>query len=1237
MYLAKYNTIPTSSIKNYSILTNFSVFNKIEDKEIYTKLLLIKEQIEKNVFSKISDDYEKILNKYKGTSFKTNYKNIFIANEYLRNIGIERLSSLALTLGGEQGLILAPESILNNQLLETIKKLYAIGYMQLVIVGEFHNYSNYNFEYEIMIEKNVYFTVKAIELKDLIAITRHSLYGEKIEEDPDFKKYINSWAEDKKKLEILLSKEPKYKIRNAMYVFHRHLGLNEWINKDKNFYKINNLYKRSMFIFQGMNWNDVVLNYRQNGITISSGMNNKKGLVNILEFKLSLSLYSFFREYNFKFIYELITNSSENLKDEYYKTKLESKNENLAPFSYKDIKPTLTYYRYLKEIDLDTELQNSEDIADKNSDNPVESSNNSHKNQGENANLPFKGAKGYHTLIQNKFIRRYSTRAKNFNDDNNKLYHINKLYKNEFLIKLSEIINDKKTSKEERQIRIENIWKEMESTGQKDLESIYLKSNKYLIKAKETLNLKFQDKTLKRKFPNYFELLNSVKLLMITFSITLTHITRKTNGWNNVIANIGEKLFFQMYTDKISKGKNMGNTITNFQEMFYNYSFEKFLIELSVHNNFKFFCLRLGDFFLEILCSEPHIMFKRSLVDEETFQDKEGMYIVTISSIFKDEVLNNIYIDPASLPMLCTPKEWTNDINGGNLINFYKNNVITGKNSHGHEMKNKEILYKTINYLSKIEFKINNDLLKFLFSEKGNFLIHSVIESKEKEISLSEKIQFYTNLFLAEVFSKETFYLPLKADFRGRLYVTSFYLNYQGSEIAKSLVYFNKGEPLTKKGLEKLYIYGCNLYNPSNLNKENHEERINWITKNLSNIYEMDIKFLSQAENIWLFTSFCLILKKLKENPSLLVHFPIFIDATCSGIQHIAGMIKDTDLGLNVNLTKQGKEDKVQDIYTKLLTAINYAIFLEGNNLNSKFPKLKHVKLTRSEVKTPIMTKTYNVSLIGIKNQLMISIKDRERKTEINIIEKEKEKDKLVNKCKKFEDIKIKINSYINNNPIYLDYKDIFKLAEIVESCIFSNFPKLKLVYDFFKDICKIFNKLGIPILWVTPSGLIITQNYYKTIDTKIAISYAGVTKKIVIKEWIKDLDKKAQINAVIPNIVHSLDASHLMQVIKTCEDLNIDNILPIHDCFGCHPNNLEIVFKIIKMEFINIYSQEEFLTKYQNYVENHLKVIGFEVKELKGKKWVIYRNNSKLELPVAPKIGTLNLNEVLDSQYMFN
>ena len=65
---------------------------------------------------------------------------------------------------------------------------------------------------------------------------------------------------------------------------------------------------------------------------------------------------------------------------------------------------------------------------------------------------------------------------------------------------------------------------------------------------------------------------------------------------------------------------------------------------------------------------------------------------------------------------------------------------------------------------------------------------------------------------------------------------------------------------------------------------------------------------------------------QIRNNDNYEVKFPIFIDATCSGIQHVAAMIKDFNLASNVNLIKQTPKEKVQDLYGKLLVYINNAL-----------------------------------------------------------------------------------------------------------------------------------------------------------------------------------------------------------------------------------------------------------------------------------------------------------------------
>ena len=76
----------------------------------------------------------------------------------------------------------------------------------------------------------------------------------------------------------------------------------------------------------------------------------------------------------------------------------------------------------------------------------------------------------------------------------------------------------------------------------------------------------------------------------------------------------------------------------------------------------------------------------------------------------------------------------------------------------------------------------------------------------------------------------------------------------------------------------------------------------------------------------------------------------------------------------------------------------------------------------------------------------------------------------------------------------------------------------------------KLMNEFGLDIEWSTPFGVEVHQRYLKTVlKRKLRLN----NKVSVLRQYSKtDLDKAKQTNAIIPNIIHSLDANHLMKII---------------------------------------------------------------------------------------------------------
>jgi DNA-directed RNA polymerase len=220
----------------------------------------------------------------------------------------------------------------------------------------------------------------------------------------------------------------------------------------------------------------------------------------------------------------------------------------------------------------------------------------------------------------------------------------------------------------------------------------------------------------------------------------------------------------------------------------------------------------------------------------------------------------------------------------------------------------------------------------------------------------------------------------------------------------------------------------------------------------------LDKELILSAESPFIFTAFCLNMREYHNNPDALIKTPVFLDATCSGIQHLAGLMKDLELGANTNLVKSTIKQKPGDVYQTLLEPINKAINEFGKN-NIEFSMLSLVKLTRKEVKTPIMTKVYNVTKYGISKQLqsVFKIKNSEifenefytkplKEVQKDILESLKQ-----NKGKDNESDIFACNG-IDGKKVILTKKEVFKIASIINEQIFVVFPSLNKIYNYFID-----------------------------------------------------------------------------------------------------------------------------------------------------------------------------------------
>ena len=195
----------------------------------------------------------------------------------------------------------------------------------------------------------------------------------------------------------------------------------------------------------------------------------------------------------------------------------------------------------------------------------------------------------------------------------------------------------------------------------------------------------------------------------------------------------------------------------------------------------------------------------------------------------------------------------------------------------------------------------------------------------------------------------------------------------------------------------------------------------------------------------------------------------------------------------------------------------------------------------------------------------------------------------------------------------------------------------MKTIYVYLKEMVKICQRFNIPIVWITPSGLKIKQKYTLSKAQKVSISFDKKSISVVLRTGTDKLDKSKQIQAVIPNIIHSLDASHLINILNTGLNSTLSHIITVHDCFGTHPNEVGDLKKLVILEFIKLYTDTDFLNLFherllQSFTDNQVEVHTDE----NGKKY-LKPNRIKIYLPEIPPKGELDLLKIKESQYIIN
>ena len=584
-------------------------------------------------------------------------------------------------------------------------------------------------------------------------------------------------------------------------------------------------------------------------------------------------------------------------------------------------------------------------------------------------------------------------------------------------------------------------------------------------------------------------------------------------------------------------------------------------------------------------------------------------------------------LTPMYKPMLIPPIPWTNPKDGG-YLQFRLDLIKSDRHERIDEYFSADMpeVYSAVNALQETPWRINPGVLNVLReaarsgrlgglpSPDGDDLparprdipqdvpLSSLNPGQKRRLNKwrvqtaethtrnarerSKRLSLNIQLLLASEFSDEKFYFPYQLDFRGRIYAVPPVLNPQGDNVAKGLLCFAEGKPLGEHGAYWLAVHIANEFGHD---KVSFDERVQWVLNNEELILDSALdpldgaRFWTTADSPWTALAACFEWAGYKlEGNDYVSYLPIGMDGSCSGLQHFSALLRDPVGGAAVNLLPS---DEKADIYQTVADAVS--LRLDDPDLaTNEIAQAWRGHVDRKIVKQPCMTFAYSSTVHGMRDQIIAALR-------------------------KYD--------------VHLDadhYEAAMFLAPIVRECIQQTVVAASKALDWLQGVAHVCTDKEEAICWTSPVGLPVIQDRRIFNGVRVKLIFQGRTVKLQLQVRSRDLNRRAQINGISPNYVHSLDSAHLMKTVNACMQNGVQDFAMIHDSFGCHACDIDVLHEVLRREFVAMY-QYDWLTEFRAEVLEQLK-----------------QEDSLLEEPVIdppPEFGTLEIESVMDSDFFFS
>ena len=520
-------------------------------------------------------------------------------------------------------------------------------------------------------------------------------------------------------------------------------------------------------------------------------------------------------------------------------------------------------------------------------------------------------------------------------------------------------------------------------------------------------------------------------------------------------------------------------------------------------------------------------------------------------------------------PMLIEPNDWS--YKDGKIV---YGGYVTNRLMKGHDLTRRgnpsiihgELPLAFLNKLQKVKYRVNTHVLgvaeEFERTGKvvGKFIPISpsfkpprppdADEDKEKNlawrrlmaesynadrINFKRSVRTRTQMEAARKFRDEVYYLCWSFDYRGRAYPIPAFLTPQDTDFGKACIRFADEQPVGEEGGAVSTWLAFQVATTFGLDKATIIERVQWVDRNrdlITRVAKDPIGNLPDWEGVeepWQFMAACheyyhCCIECDKKTTGLMVA----VDATCSGLQILAGLAKDASTAGLVNVCPS---DRPSDAYK--------AVAIEAKKY---LPQRMQSWMDRKTCKRTVMTIPYNAT------------KDSSRKY---IREALKEKG-------------------IDPTP-----EELTEVVNAVYQSMDAIVPgPMRVMRWIKKHVGEYIKNGGTEVEWETPTGFVVNQ-VRNHIDTeRMELQLLGRVQLRIPNGEETPCPRKHR-SSTAPNFIHSLDASILHSSFQKFNG----PFTVIHDSVLCRAGDMGTLNSLVRETYTDIFTRDCWLTRFGNTI----------------------------------------------------